>query len=248
MICPECNTENRLGAIFCRSCGTKLHIEDVSRENFEEKTGVKLKEGIKVGKLIRNVVILVLVVGLAAAIFLMTRAPDFEKAETSTNALKNFNTKMDQIVRSSAWFKKNDTRYEWSFTEQELNSYIADHFASVKKGPLEFKEINIDLEGGNRARVWFSGELKGVKIVFSASGMVNLKENKLDFQMESAKVGKLPLPGFLAKKVFQNMLSPSGDDQDLLDAVDQLIISDDKIALRISGSREWQPSRRGGRR
>ncbi|GAH88261.1 unnamed protein product, partial [marine sediment metagenome] len=38
--CPNCQTENRMGSLFCRGCGTKLALEDVNVHNFEEKTGI----------------------------------------------------------------------------------------------------------------------------------------------------------------------------------------------------------------
>ena len=240
MLCPECNTENRLGAIFCRSCGGKLQIDDVSRENFEEKTGVKLKEGVKIGKLIRNVVILVVVLALAGAIFLMTRVPTFDKVETSEETLTEFKRKEAGIK----WFAERDYKYTLDITEAELNSHIADNIKSIEKGPLEFKEITIDLLGGNRVQAWFSGKLKSFDIVYSVSGLVNLKDSKLDFTIESTKIGNLPLPGFLSDKVFKDMLKVSEDDQILVDACQSMVISEDKITIKIKGTKEYPPKKR----
>lgn len=240
MMCPKCNTENRLGAIFCRSCGDKLQIEDVNIGNFEEKTGVKLKEGVKIGKIIRNAAIIVVVLALAGSIFLMTRVPTFDKIKTSDDALKKYKTTAQWIE----WFKKNNYSYQMDITEAELNAHIADSIESIKKGPVEFKEITIDLLSGNRVQAWFSGKLKNFEIVFSVAGMVNLKDNKLDFSIESAKIGKLPLPGFLSGKVFANMLTLSGDDQKLLNSADAIIISDDKVTVKIKGAKEYRPRKR----
>jgi hypothetical protein len=240
MICPACNTENRLGAIFCRSCGGKLQIEDVSRENFEEKTGVKLKEGVKIGKIIRNAAILVVVLALAGSIFLMTRVPAFDKIETSEEALKKYETATKWIE----WAKKNDYNYQLDISEEALNAHISDSIESIKKGPVEFKEITIDLLGGNRVQAWFSGKLKNFDIIFSVAGLVNLKGNKLDFTIESAKIGNLPLPGFLSGKVFADMLTLSGDDQKLLDSANAIIISDDKVTVKIKGAKEYKPRKR----
>ena len=75
IVCPNCQTENRLGSIFCRSCGAKLALDDLNVQNFEQKTGVVSKEKVNKAKkkrrLIVNLIRLAIILLVAYGVYLV---------------------------------------------------------------------------------------------------------------------------------------------------------------------------------
>ncbi len=63
--CPKCGADNMVGAIFCRTCGEKLNIHELSPDVFDAPPE---PVGAKVAKIIQRVVILVVLVGVAALV------------------------------------------------------------------------------------------------------------------------------------------------------------------------------------
>ena len=57
MQCPQCGTENRLGAIFCRSCGAKLETDGITSQTFEQVTGVVPKDKAKGKKRVKKIIL-----------------------------------------------------------------------------------------------------------------------------------------------------------------------------------------------
>ena len=249
MLCPQCGTENRLGAIFCRSCGVKLDIDSIDSETFEEKTGIKLKKGPKISTIILKVVLLLVLIGLAAAIFLATRVPDIERTPTATKG-KNSIASFDVKKRQAEWFKANDYEYKLGFTEGDINSYLAEKFkeSDLKKGFIEFKEIDIDLKPGNMVEARFFGTMWGKKLLFRVTGRVELTGGTLKFEPESARIGQLPLPGILINPTYKNMMSAGAEDEKLFKKFEAIQIHEDKVVAHIDGKRKYQPKQKRPRR
>ena len=52
--CPNCNHDNMIGAIFCRSCGEKINIDELRPEDVNQ--GVAKAKKLVSASVIRNVV------------------------------------------------------------------------------------------------------------------------------------------------------------------------------------------------
>ena len=244
MICPKCNTENLLGAIFCRSCGDKLDIDAVDSANFEEMTGVKSEKGLGIKKLLSTGLPILLVVGLAAIVFFGTRTPDYTKPTISDRSLNSCRKKIYQVSQGAAWFKRRDLKYQWKINQSELSSYVNHQVSELKKGPIEFNEINIELMSGNQAAARFIGSIKSVKLVFTARGGVSVSGGTVNFDLKSGSIGKLPLPAFLAKPIFKGMLSQTSADKATLSKVDTVSVTGGNLVLTVKGSKEYKRPRR----
>ena len=254
MVCPQCQTENRLGAIFCRSCGMKLDIESIDFETFEEKTGVKLKEGAKIGKIIAKVVVLVVILGIAAAIALAAMVPEIERSPTKetgrTDSLASFNNKKQYIERSIGRLKTGKFRLKIPFSEGEINSYITSEFedAEMKKGLIVFDEIDVDLMSGNTVEVRFFGKVKGKKLLLRIKGEVELEGGTLGITPVSASIGRLPIPGMITKQLFKNTIEIPSANQGFLKEFNSIEISDNTFTVILDGKRDIPPRRKSGTR
>jgi hypothetical protein len=70
--CPKCGADNMIGAIFCRTCGEKLNLNELSPDVFDAP---KVPASVKLVKMLQRVLILVIlvaIVALVAGIFLPT--------------------------------------------------------------------------------------------------------------------------------------------------------------------------------
>jgi hypothetical protein len=70
--CPKCGADNMIGAIFCRTCGEKLNLNELSPDVFDAP---KVPASVKLMKMLQRVVILVIlvaIVALVAGLFLPT--------------------------------------------------------------------------------------------------------------------------------------------------------------------------------
>jgi len=237
MLCPQCSTENRLGAVFCRSCGLKLDIESITSESFEEKTGVRFKEGMKMSKIIGLAILGLVILGLAAVIFFVSRVPDIERTATTDKAINSFNNKK----KWAEFYKAGDYKSDVPFTEAEINSYLIEKFSEsdAKIVLADLKEIDIDLKSGNKVEARFFGEMLSRRILFRVTGRVDLVSGALKFEPESAKIGQLPIPGILIKPIFKKAIVAGDEDLELLKKFSSLRIEDDKVIAKIEGTRRY---------
>lgn len=63
--CPKCGNDNMIGAIFCRSCGEKLNLNELSPDVFDAP---KVPASVKLAKMLQRVLILVTLVGIVALV------------------------------------------------------------------------------------------------------------------------------------------------------------------------------------
>lgn len=61
--CPKCGADNMIGAIFCRTCGEKLNLNELSPEIFDAPP---VPAGVKIARMAQRIVILVIVLGIVA--------------------------------------------------------------------------------------------------------------------------------------------------------------------------------------
>jgi len=249
MLCPQCGTDNRLGAIFCRSCGLKLDIDSIDSESFEEKTGVKLKEGPKLSKIILKVVLVIVILGIAALITLIALVPEIERSETrqeGQDSLKSFEAKQNWAKKSIPQYKTYKYKYQLEFSEVEVNSYIADEFEEVeiKKGPIKFDEVDVDLISGNKMEARFFGKIWGKALLLRITGEVELNDGSITIAPVAVKIGKLPIPGFLAKPLFKNVIEIPQEKTKFLKEFDSIKIEDGSLTAILEGEREYKPKPR----
>jgi hypothetical protein len=237
IVCPNCQTENRLGSIFCRSCGSKLALDDLNVQNFEQKTGVVSKEKINKAKrkrkLIINIIRLAFLLAIAYGVYLVFQEPQMPKIDTSGKANESFKKKETAILDA----RKAGKEIEVAFTELEVNSFVAVvAIDSENTGKAKLKEIFIDLKEDNRVEIFLVTSIFGQRIVASCYGKVSAGESGLVFEPDgffAAKMGKLPYPMFLFKYMTKNVLTKPNI-TDLLSAFSSIEITEGKADYKPS--------------
>jgi hypothetical protein len=238
IICPNCKTENRLGAIFCRSCGAKLSLDDLNVQNFEQKTGVVTKEKVdkakKKRRFIINIIRLALLLLIAFAIYLVFQKPDLPKdIITKGGEEKKFQTKQDYLIKA-----RNDGKdAEAEFTELEINTFATSLVDSPEnKGRVKLTGITIDLKQDNEVEIYLDTQILGQHIRLCCFGKVSADDKGLKFVPNgffAAKVGKLPYPMFLFKYLTKNILSKDKTLNELISAISSIEVT--------AGSAKYSP-------
>jgi len=227
-----------LGSIFCRSCGTKLAIDDMNIDNFEEKTGVipkdKLKKKKKRKKLVLNIIELVLLLLLAYGVLLVFQKPALPEINTSDSDLKKFERKRDRMLST----RKEGKDSTADFTEEEINSFAIDLVdKNNQDSKTKLKGLFIDLEDNDKVRVYLVSDIFGQRIIGSIAGKVSANDDGLAFKPLGAfagRMGKLPYPSALFRYHTQNLLKKSEKLTDFFDSITSIEINDNKATVIVA--------------
>jgi hypothetical protein len=237
IVCPNCQTENRLGSIFCRSCGTKLAIDDMNIQNFEEKTGVipkdKLDKKKKKRKIVLNIVELILIFLIAYGIILVFQKPALPEINTSSGDLKKFERKRDRMLN----IRKEGKDSTADFTEEEINSYAIDLVENKnQESKIKLKSLFVDIADNNRVKLYFVSDVLGQRVVFSIAGKVSANDDGLAFKPQgflAGRMGKLPYPSVMIRYHTQRLLKKNEKLTDFLDSITSIEIDDNKATLIV---------------
>lgn len=83
VVCNKCRCSNQFGAIFCRNCGEKLAIKDLSHPDFNKSRVFR-----KVIGRILNVGLIGAIIALVAGLFMPVHKPEYNLDEKSINEVK----------------------------------------------------------------------------------------------------------------------------------------------------------------
>lgn len=197
--CPKCEAENHLGAIFCRTCGDKLDMDNLRPADIK-KTAT---DAVSAGNILRNLIglVLLLAVGaLAAGIFL---APPLPPATTlSPENAKAMKSKVSSIVGRQTTSE--------TFTTAELNGLAefvldlsAESVAQRRQEAIETGVGNVLVPQGfyvellppDSIRMTVKHLVKNkVTWYTSIEGKLEASDEGLTFSREKTIVGRVPLP------------------------------------------------------
>lgn len=197
--CPKCEAENHLGAIFCRTCGDKLDMDNLRPADIK-KTAT---DAVSAGNILRNLIglVLLLAVGaLAAGIFL---APPLPPATTlSPENAKAMKSKVSFIVGRQTTSE--------TFTTAELNGLAefvldlsAESVAQRRQEAIETGVGNVLVPQGfyvellppDSIRMTVKHLVKNkVTWYTSIEGKLEASDEGLTFSREKTIVGRVPLP------------------------------------------------------
>lgn len=252
--CAKCGFENGKGAAFCCNCGEKLNAtaaEQPSRPVSPEKKAGKAekkvvlkkageagKEAAKIISRIVKILVLLALLGIAAAALVPWDLPVYTAPDESTNDYKKkeetalFKLQLCTAEKLPRLFKA------VKFSMDELNILFSRHF--LKSGENKTIAWSLDhvvfSEENDRIRMLvFAKMFDTLPVVFRAEGLPaagKSAEMPLTIQVDSATIGHLPLPfcnsyvgpalrKFLAandeiRLVFERSESVSLDDDDLV--------------------------------
>jgi len=243
MQCPSCGTANRLGAIFCRSCGAKLELDSITSETFQKVTGVvpKDKKDAKrrVKRIILNVFRLIFLGLVVLAVYLALQRPEVEQPETSKPLALQFKTAVGKIAKGIDTGK---TPPRWKTSGTALNSYLSGLVTNTGMGSKTYQLVDtwvlIEDDG---ALTWvIDAKLFGRLLRIRYFGIVEKKDDKVVFTPRgffAGRMGKLPVPSplvgaFWVKRLWNSILEGNGGaNEKVLAAISDLQFSGDTITV-----------------
>ena len=244
MQCPQCKTANRLGAIFCRSCGAKLEIDSITSQTFEQVTGVVPQDKARAKKRVRSIIFNSLrLLFLAAVVFgayLALQRPKVDQPETSDARAKEFEEKRDRLL---AALEQRDKVENVEFFTVGINSSLAKMMAGTEEKGKAFQLVDswvlFDTDG--RITWVIDAKLFGRLLRFQYMGTVEVKDGKLTFTPDgifSGKLGQLPYPTYFMQSMTSRLLSSileggEGANKKLIDAISELKIDKDKVIISV---------------
>ncbi|OGV49101.1 MAG: hypothetical protein A2017_11900 [Lentisphaerae bacterium GWF2_44_16] len=196
--CLNCNHENQLGSIFCRSCGQKLDIEAVRPElKDDKKTGI-----FKVLRKIITIVILLSVLGVLAGLFIPYGFKKYE-ALTEEAQTKAKDTYDAMIFRIDGVGRKK----EFTFSLPEL-TYLFNNVITAATGD---SSVTFDSDGKDGLFIISESKLYNtlplrMELAGNLSENMDADENDMEkiafsFNITGAKFGHVPMPGFMISKL-----------------------------------------------
>ncbi|MBN1917286.1 MAG: zinc ribbon domain-containing protein [Verrucomicrobia bacterium] len=242
MQCPQCQTANRLGAIFCRSCGAKLEIDSVTSQTFEQVTGVVPKDKAKGKKRVKSIIInslrLVFLAALVFGVYLALQRPEVDQPKTEEAAAKDFKNRRTRLIE----LLQNQGEYKNAkFATKGINSYLASLMAETEdKGKtLQLVDSWVNF-GDDGALTWvIDAKLFGRLLRFQYMGTLEVKDDKVVFTPDgffSGKLGKLPYPTFfiqsLTKRLWNSVLD-DGDNKTVIEAISELKTAKDELTISV---------------
>ena len=198
--CTKCGFENQMGAIFCRQCGEKINMNEITPESLEKNDdGEKAKN--RAGNVVRCVVwiVLLVIIGIAAAALIPWKLPIYTAPDETTPEFKKNETSAMLKMDVYAAEKPFATSRPVKISLDELNILFSKRF--VKPGEKLSAASTLDhivfSKEGDRIRMLvFIKIFNTVPVVFRTDGMFSAGESAgepLQIQVDSAVIGHLPL-------------------------------------------------------
>jgi len=235
--CPNCGSENRYGAIFCRGCGKKLDIIDqITVDNIDEKTTGKKKrrrkdkskrtpKELRRRGIIVNAIRIAVILLVALAIYLTQQTPSLSAITTSEASKNSFDRKKGRL---EAALESKKSRLE-KITQKEINSYIASLLPDVKNGKfIRLEALQIALESNEKSmdiRMYI--RVFGKRVLFRLFGTLEKKDGHVKFSPATfGKAGNLPYPAFLMKLHCRKVLRGLTKETDLFSKLTEANITE----------------------
>ena len=242
MQCPQCGTANRLGAIFCRSCGVKLEVDSITKDTFEQVTGIVPKDRADAKKRVRSITFNLLRLAflglLVFGVYLALQLPEVEEPETTSALAAQF--KQTQTRLGTAVAQKRE--FTVTTTEGAINSYLADRVGATEDKGKTFQLLDtwvlFDDDGGID---WvIDAKLFGRRLRFQYKGKLVVEDGGVTFKPEgffAGRLGKLPYPSPLLKrtvsKLWKSIIREEEENKKILNAISDVEIDGDQITVTV---------------
>lgn len=193
--CGDCGHDNELGAMFCRSCGTKLDVETI-RPTVENKAAVNTFGIIR--RVVTGIILLILIYIMGSMFF----------PETTTSKLLTEEQQVKATEKFDALLAKIGGRYgesSYVFTPDELtylyNNKMTED-APEDTGSYAIENMYFTIDARNFIHIMMQSKLGGkVPVSFALKG--RMVDDSVQFTVIKTKMGHLSLPKFIKKKIIE---------------------------------------------
>lgn len=199
--CKECDEDNLLGTIFCRSCGAKLSIEDMKPEDVNKALG-KNRGSKKLGKIIRNTMslcVLLFVTGTLILVMLPPALPgemsvNAAEASNKFNQIKNGDFPAGNPTRTFTWEEATAVaREKLRLRPEDREAVIKERIEQNKENPvLEPSDIWIEFVGDDRVRITVKQVIYNkIPIYNSVEGKLQISDGQLTLKPKKYGAGRI---------------------------------------------------------
>lgn len=261
--CDNCGSDNRVGAIFCKTCGKRLNLDDAQTQ-IEDAQRRERRSPKRIFAIVRKVVMfaaLVFVVLVLVGIFLGAPMKHSQPVPQSTqqsaqNKFKKFTDREfrsqtdPQVVFSSAeatavlngLANLRDVKQDAESAEEDEEKTDSGAQESNEQSGFALRPDMISVEflaSGYVRLVLRSKTFKGIRIYSSLIGRFDASGEMVQFLVQSGKVGKVPMPGPLTDIVVSRIEAAFGSRatfSKMRQAVDYVEINDDEAVVHLKRS------------
>jgi uncharacterized protein YpmS len=201
--CPECGADNMVGAIFCRGCGKKLNLDELTPDAFDEPPEPIAK---KVARIAQKIITLVLLVGVTVLLAgLFWPAKNVIKGELEEKLLKQAEARFQVIQNPKAKYPR------VPFTSEQATAVLNQSLGlpGSATGNKQAQHLSVEFLAGGNLRVVLKSSLFGQ---IPMSTVVVCKPEitgpgQIQFTILSVHAGKLSLPASLRANAIKQFSS-----------------------------------------
>jgi 23S rRNA pseudoU1915 N3-methylase RlmH len=166
------------------------------------------------------------------SIFLVLRKPSQFPVQTTPEAAKSFDRKLQEVESKS----EQGVRKEVRISETELNSKLVESIqgaAGMPSGPAALKAAEVHLKGDTFASV-LTVHVGGRDVYVTLGGKLGTNNHELQFSATEVNMGSLPVPLSLVEPVLRKKLnSPEMRDQlKLPESIAEVRIEDGELVIQ----------------
>ncbi len=229
--CAHCGFSNDLGRVFCTRCGVKLDLKRTSQADLEKRREIEFGPILSRLAVFLFIVVPLVLVGLALwpakPVALPVDPAGAQQVMMKTRAIK-------QAVSARQ-------RVGVDFMEPEINGFLASR--ATLRG---VKILNVDLQQDRftlmSTLAWRPPDATNIawvvknKVALPVSFSMIATFRNGQFVVKSARMGHLPLMGptqAIAKKYFSGLFNDVIAEKQIVDAVAEAVIRQDRISLKF---------------
>lgn len=197
VICDQCGTDNRLGTLFCRECGTRLDLTKVKGPGSRSAGN----PASWLARIIRLVITLSLLVTLGLLCWPAEPGGDAPAAAGNTVLPRKVNALRHAAQRGNAVTEE--------ISEAEINGYLNARLVKAGAGTgwqLRLREVRVDIKPEG-IRVWMRSDLGPLPVTYTAiTRMERAADRRHAFFADQVMIGHLPMVGPLRDRTLNQMI------------------------------------------
>jgi len=236
--CPKCGTDNMIGAIFCRTCGDRLNLDEIRPRTLRQ---VQQSPAARAIVIVYRVVLLVLIAALIA-VFIGFFLPPAGRSIPALDAKTLADT--SQLYESMFFPDRNQKTYAFSSAQVTglANERLGLNRAALGDAGFALvpERLQIDCLASGYLRITLCSRLKGKLAVYSTLLLrLEKTEDSVRYQVVAARAGRIPMPASGFSFVTQRVLPLFQNDADLpllAQLATRIEVTDDSLALTLKAT------------